>query len=284
MRGFPPAGLARVEAIYGLPAQRSGQLFQRGGFLTAKKKSAVTVTYDGVRMVFVQRFQLALRLQHQTGGNLPASDRCHELFQVWNLANVGAFVNEAPHMHRQPPAVLIIRAFTQQVEQLAVAHGNQEVERAVRIAHDQKQRRFLFSESVQRQLVLRGEIAQFCNVERSKPRAAGNQDAFRCLARRQLKGFILPHCEMVRRVSLQVCKQQIYGVLKVLIILPHLHTAQHIQQAAEILLLRRTLIMQVSNQRGQQQTFAFVPEGVSAFSLALRVLHEYVHQFQNVLL
>ena len=57
-------------------------------------------------------------------------------------------------MHRQPSAVLIIRAFAQQVEQLAVTHRNQEVERAVRITHDKKQRRFLFSEGVQRQLVL----------------------------------------------------------------------------------------------------------------------------------
>ena len=133
-------------------------------------------------MVFVQRFQLALRLQHQTGGNFAASNRGHELFQVWNLANVGAFVNETAHMHRQPAAMLIVRAFAQQVEQLAVAHGNQEVERAVRIAHNQEQRRFLFPEGVQCQLVRRGEIAQLCNIERGKPCAAGNQDAFRRLA------------------------------------------------------------------------------------------------------
>ena len=63
----------------------------------------------------------------------------------------------------------------------------------------------------------------------------------------------MPHCEVVRGVSLQVRKQQIYRVLKILIVFPHLHTAQHIQQTAEILLLRQTLIMQVSNQRRQQQ-------------------------------
>ena len=84
----------------------------------------IHISDDGVGVVLVDGLELALCLQDQAGGNLPASDGGDQLFQLGDLANVGALVDEAPHMDRQPPAVHIVGLFTEQVEKLGVAHGD----------------------------------------------------------------------------------------------------------------------------------------------------------------
>ncbi len=70
-------------------------------------------------------------------------------------------------MDRQPPAVYIVRFFAEQIEQLGVDHGNQEVEGAVRVRHDEEQGRFLIAQRIQLQLIVHGEITQLLDVEGS---------------------------------------------------------------------------------------------------------------------
>ena len=41
-------------------------------------------------------------------------------------------------MDREPAAVHIVRFFTEQIKQLGVAHGNQEVKAVIGIAHNEK--------------------------------------------------------------------------------------------------------------------------------------------------
>ena len=89
-------------------------------------------------------------------------------------------------MDRQPPAVHIVRLFTQEVEQLGVAHGDQEVKAIVRIAHNEEQGSFPISQGVQLQLVVVSDLPQFRNVEHGKARTAGNQDGFCRFARDKL--------------------------------------------------------------------------------------------------
>src|SRR5699024_5913218 len=120
---------------------------------------------DGVGIVFVQSFQLALRLQDQAGRNFPAADGSHQLLQVRNLPNVGALVDEAPHMDRQSPAVHIVGLLAKQVEQLGVHHRDQEIEGAVGVRHDEEQRCFSVAQGVQFQLVVGGDLPQFRDVE-----------------------------------------------------------------------------------------------------------------------
>ena len=57
-------------------------------------------------------------------------------------------------MDGQLAAVHIICLVAQQIEKLGVDHRNQKIEGAVRIAHNQKQRRFLIAQRVQRQLIV----------------------------------------------------------------------------------------------------------------------------------
>ena len=61
-------------------------------------------------------FKLALCLQYQAGGNFTASDGGDQLFQLGDLADVGALVDKAAHLDRQPPAIHIVGLFTEQVE------------------------------------------------------------------------------------------------------------------------------------------------------------------------
>ena len=73
-------------------------------------------------------------------------------------------------MDREPPAVHIVRLFAQQIEQLGVAEGDQEIEGVVRIAHDKEQRRFPVPQGVQLQLVIGRDLPQLRNVKGRKPR------------------------------------------------------------------------------------------------------------------
>ena len=85
-------------------------------------------------------------------------------------------------MDRQPPAVHIVGFFAEEVEQLGVAHGDQEVKGVIRVAHNEEQGSFPVSQSVQLQLIVGSDLPQLGNIEHSKARTAANQYAFSCFA------------------------------------------------------------------------------------------------------
>ena len=86
-------------------------------------------------------------------------------------------------MDWEPSAIHIVRLFTQEVEQLGVAHGDQKVKAIVRVAHNEEQGSFPVSQSVQFQLIIGRDFTQLCDVEYSKARTTGNQDRLGCFAR-----------------------------------------------------------------------------------------------------
>ena len=85
-------------------------------------------------------------------------------------------------MDGQAPAVNVVGLLAQKVEKLAVHHGNEEVKGAVRVGHDEEQRSFAVSQSVQRQLVAARDLAQLGDVEGSKASAAADQNRLGGLA------------------------------------------------------------------------------------------------------
>ena len=175
--------LAGVVGVDGLLAQHGGQLLEGCRLFAAQEDGGIHVADDGIGVVLVDSFELGLCLQHQAGGNLTASDGGNQLFQPRDLSNIGGLVNEAPHMDRQPPAVHIVRFFAEQIEQLGVAHGDQEVKAIVRVAHNQEQGGFPVSQGIQLQLVVGRDLPQLRDVEHGKARTAGNQDGFCGFAR-----------------------------------------------------------------------------------------------------
>ena len=89
-------------------------------------------------------------------------------------------------MDRKPSAVHIVGFFTQQVEQLRVAEGNQEVKAVICVRHDQEQCRLAVSQRVQFQLVVGSQLPNLLDVEHRQPRATGNQDTLGGFARNEL--------------------------------------------------------------------------------------------------
>ena len=85
-------------------------------------------------------------------------------------------------MDREPSAVHVIRLFTEKVEKLGVAEGDQEVKGVIRITHNKEQCRFPVSQRVQLQLVIGGHFPQFGDVKGSQPRAAAHQNRLRGFA------------------------------------------------------------------------------------------------------
>ena len=110
------------DSVYGLLSQNSRQLFQRCWLFATQEDGSIHVSDNGIGVVLINRLELTLRLQHQTGGDLTASDGGHQLFQTRNLPDIGGFINETAHMDWKPAAIHIVRLFAEQIKQLGVAH------------------------------------------------------------------------------------------------------------------------------------------------------------------
>jgi len=282
VRSLAPTALSFVPRINGFFAQRFLKLFERSAFLAAEEDHAVTIAHDCISVVLIKRFQLALRLKHQTGRYLAAADRRHELFKLWNLADVCSLINQAAHMHRQPAAVHVICLFAEQIEQLRVAHRNQEIETIISIRHDEKQRRLLIAKRIQFQLVIGSDLAQLCNIEHSETRTAGNQDRLRRFARCQFELLILPDSEVFRLAFFQSNKQVIHPVCELLVILARLHAVNHGNQRGEVSLILRTDVMQITDQGGIEQRLRLLPKLVSGFSVSLGIGNQAIYQLEDV--
>ena len=121
------ARVRSVKRINRFFSQNFGQVFQGGRLTAAQKYLTVHVAHDGVRIVFVDGFQLASRLQNKAGGDLTAADGRHQLFQIGNLPDVGTLVDQTAYMDGQLSAVHIVCLVTEQIEKLGVNHADEEV-------------------------------------------------------------------------------------------------------------------------------------------------------------
>lgn len=175
---FPPTALSGVVGVDGFLTQHGGQLLESGRLLTAQKDGSIHVSDNGICVILINRLELTLRLQHQTGGDLTASDGGHQLFQLGYLANVGALVDQTAHMNRQSAVVHIVGLFAEQVKQLGITHGYKEIKAVISVTHDEEQGSFPVSQSIQLQLIISRDLTQLCNVEHGKARTAGNQNGF----------------------------------------------------------------------------------------------------------
>jgi len=125
--GAVATGVRGVEGVDGLFAQHLRKVFQGGGFGASEEDLAVHVAHDGIGIVLVDGFQLTFRLQNKAGRDLTAADGRHQLFQIWNLPDVGTLVDQTAYMDGQLAAVHIICFVAQQIEKLGVDHADEEV-------------------------------------------------------------------------------------------------------------------------------------------------------------
>ena len=96
--GAVSTGVRGVERINRFFSQHLRQVFQGGRLAAAEENLTVHIADDGVRIVLVDGFQLTSRLQNKAGGDLTATNGRHQLFQIGDLPDVGALVDQAPHM------------------------------------------------------------------------------------------------------------------------------------------------------------------------------------------
>lgn len=89
---------------------------------------------------------------------------------------------------------------------------------------------------------------------------------------------------MIRVAFPQLRKHQIDGVLELLVVLPHLHRIDELQQGGEVLLLLRGLEVYVPDERRVEQRLRLHPKIVPGLALALGVGDERRHQFKHILL
>ena len=183
---FPATALSGVVGVDGFLAQHGSQLLEGGRLLTAQEDGSIHVANDGIRIVLIDRLELTLRLQHQTGGDLTASDGGHQLFQLRDLPDIGGFINETAHMDWEPAAIHIVGFFAEQVEKLGITHGDQEVKAVICITHNEEQSSFPVSQSIQLQLVISCDLTQLCNVEYGKARTTRNKNRLGCFSRNEL--------------------------------------------------------------------------------------------------
>ena len=71
----------------------------------------------------------------------------------------------------------------------------------------------------------------------------------------QLIFLILPHCEVVWLFRFQCIKHQVYRIFELLVILPDFHGVDELDEGGEVLLLHRSFIVDISDQRAIQQCF-----------------------------
>ena len=72
--GLSATALSGVVGVDGFLAQHGSQLLAGGWLLTAQEDGSIHVADDGIRIILIDRLELTLRLQHQTGRDLTASD------------------------------------------------------------------------------------------------------------------------------------------------------------------------------------------------------------------
>ena len=113
-----------------------------------------------------------------------------------------------------------------------------------------------------------------------KSGTTGNQNRLSGLAGSQLVFFILTDCKVIRLFLFQGFKHQIHRVLELLIIFPHLHCVQELNQGGEILFLNRSFIVDISDQGTVEQRFRLRPELITGFSITFVLAISVVTSFR----
>ena len=156
---------AGVVKIDGLLAELFHQILEGGFAGAAEEQVAVAVVEDGIHIVLVNGLELALGLQNDGRGDLPAADGGDQLLKLRNFADVGELVKQAADMYREPAAVFIVGLVTQKIEKLGIHQRNQKIKGAVRIRNNDEQGGLGIAQRVQLHFVVRRDLPDFRNIK-----------------------------------------------------------------------------------------------------------------------
>lgn len=112
------------------------------------------------------------------------------------------------HRHGQPSPVDAVSLTVERLNELAVNHADQIVERFVRIRDAAEQRNLAFSEFFQMQFVGHSQPCDLRQIECRQPNANADQNRTRRLARCLLENTVLFAGNAVRLAHFQAFKQK----------------------------------------------------------------------------
>lgn len=158
-------GHTGVIEINRLFAKYLGDFFQGTSLFSSQKQHTGTVTNNRFGVIFIDCFELRLGLYHNMCGNFTTSDNANNMLKVWYLL-VCELIQQAGHMDRQCSATSKC-FFTENIEHLGVHHRRDKMKGGIGIRNHHKQCCFFMSNPVNFQLIIRHQIANFCNIKGS---------------------------------------------------------------------------------------------------------------------
>ena len=181
-------------------------------------------------------------------------------------------------MMGQAPAVYVVGPFTQQIEHLRKGQRHKEIVGWCGIGNGEKHSGFPIPNAVKLHFIVAHNLPELGNVKGSQPSAAGNEDAFCCLAACQLVLFILLDGEAIRLALFQPHEHIVHGIEKILIVLFDLHAGNHIHQRIHVAVSGSALENNVGDQSAVQERFGLRPERISLFAVTLGIGYEGVNK------
>ena len=183
---LPTGAALGLHGDCGLAQPVFGNFLDGGAFPPAQENHAVHVSQDRFGIVLVYGLALGVLLVEQAQTYLTRTNDGHKFLQRGHLARVGRLVPQHPHMMGQAATVNIVRPFTQEIEHLRKGQSNNEVISGGCVGNREENRRFPIPDAVKLQLIVAHDLPELGDVKGGQPGAAGNQNAFRGLARDKL--------------------------------------------------------------------------------------------------
>ena len=191
-------------------ADQLRNILVRALLVAAQVQKFVAQTDQRLPVVFVHGLELRHVLRDDRAENTARTHgRQRRQKTVLGQRNVREFVDQQMHRHGQPSPVDAVSLTVERLNELAVNHADQIVERFVRIRDAAEQRNLAFSEFFQMQFVGHSQPCDLRQIECRQPNANADQNRTRRLARCLLENTVLFAGNAVRLAHFQAFKQNV---------------------------------------------------------------------------
>ena len=231
-------------------------------FVTAQVQKLIAVAHNTFPLLLKQSLQLRKVLNDDGNGNLTASHGGQELIKLIRQSDIGKLVHDKMHMHGQSAAVNGVGLIVELLKQLGIKHTHDEIEGAIVIGNHGEYRRFLFADLPQIHFIALGNAGQRIQIELFQTGDKGNLDGFQRLSAAGVIRPVILEGDMLRVPFLQSFKQLIENRLILLVVLLYIAGSDHLHDHRKVLLVGRSLIMEIADKGLEQHRCRLIPERV----------------------
>ena len=174
-----PTAVAVGVGIQRFLAHELGDVFVGFLLVAAQVEKLVAQPHQGLPLLLEQRLELGHVLRDVGTKDVPAPHGGEPRQEVVRRqGDVGRFIDEEMHWHRQAALVFPVRHIVQRLDELAVNHAHKVVEALIAVRDAAKQGHLLFTQFLQMEVVGVGEPGNLRQVEGGQPDANTNQNGF----------------------------------------------------------------------------------------------------------